>query len=99
MKRRIKTIGFLLGIVILFIIYVTLVFTYQTHYKKTEITEFRSKDKQYALKMFQIGEPKWPFGAVNGRFELKKEGKVISSIDFSVADDGAGLAYNIPAVF
>lgn len=62
---------------------------YQMNYKKTQILE--ETQGAYTLTMYQVGEPGWPFGPVNGKFVLRKEGKKVTVYSFLVSNDGGGL--------
>lgn len=87
------------GIVCVIGLVLMLSLLYPMEFKKTEIAQFQSPDGEYVLYMFQIGEPAWPFGPVEGRFILKEGDKSVAKLNFSVADDGAGLHYsNVPDI-
>lgn len=64
-------------------------FQYQTKYAKILIETYICNNKKYQLEIYEIGEPKWPFGETNCRFILKSESKTISSYDFYIFNDGA----------
>lgn len=94
--------GIILAIIILLPILIIVIgigsLYYEIELKETKINEFTSDDGQYTLTMYQVGEPDFPFGAVSGKFELKKDDDVINTYDFRVMDDGCGLNGNVPAV-
>ena len=90
MKKVLKTIGIILGILIL-VLGIGMGFVlYEFNYKKTEI--LKESEGSYTLTMYQVGVPGWPFGPVNGEFILDKDGKKINTCSFSVRNDGGGLS-------
>ena len=62
---------------------------YELNYKKMEISQ--SAEGEYLVFMYQVGEPAWPFGPVQGEFVLQKNGKRINKSSFRVNNDGGGL--------
>ena len=96
MKRIVKTTVIIAGVFLLLMVFLITGLIYQMNYKKTEVLQRESRDGQFVVEMQQIGEPAFPFGPVNGQFLLKREGRIINQLKFTVSDDGAGLAYNIP---
>ena len=90
MKKMLKTIGIILGILILVLGIGMSFVLYEFNYKKTEI--LKESEGSYTLTMYQVGVPGWPFGPVNGEFILDKDGKKINTCSFSVRNDGGGLS-------
>lgn len=95
-KRIIKTTAIIVAVFLLLVVFLIAGLIYMMKYKKTDVLQRESRDGQFVVEMQQIGEPVFPFGPVNGQFLLKREGRIINQLKFSVADDGAGLEYNIP---
>ena len=95
-KKIIKTTVIIVAVFLLLVVFLIAGLIYMMKYKKTDVLQRESRDGQFVVEMQQIGEPAFPFGPVNGQFLLKREGRIINQLKFSVADDGAGLAYNIP---
>ena len=63
-------------------------FRYVYNYQKHLVISEASSDGQYELKIYQIGDPDWPFGHTHCRFVLSDNGKTIVKEDFDIADDG-----------
>lgn len=101
-KKVFITGGVILAAVVLIVVLLIVALLWHIYYitelEETKINEFYSDDGQYTLMMYQVGDPDFPFGSVSGKFELKKDGDLINAYAFSVADDGAGLQYNVPAI-
>ena len=89
MKKALKTIGIILGILILVLGIGMGFLLYEINYKRMQI--FKESKGTYTLTMYQVGEPEWPFGPVNGEFVLYKDGKKVNTCSFSVSNDGGGL--------
>ena len=96
MKKIVKTTAVIAGVFLLLVGVLIAGLIYQMNYKKTDVLQRESSDGQFVVEMQQIGEPAFPFGPVSGRFLLKRKGKIINQLKFTVSDDGAGLSYNIP---
>ena len=61
---------------------------YRIDYAKTEVVTSASEDGRYTLKIYMIGEPEWPFGSTDCRFELMDNSSRLVKYSFSVQNDG-----------
>ncbi len=90
-----KTMFKIIGTVILAVLIIVMLFVgciiYNNEYKKELAAEFKSIDSSYTLNVYQIGEPDWPFGSVQGRFVLKKGNNTLSDVKFTQHNDGGGI--------
>lgn len=93
LEKGLKIIGIVLGVLFLLAGVAFGMLLYEMYYKKTEIGQEQSADGAYALTIMQIGEPGFPFGPVDGRFTLQKDGETINTRTFTVNNDGVGLDY------
>lgn len=90
MKKILKEIAIVLGIVFLLLLIGIAFLSYKLNFKKTEISQ--STEGVFTVTMYQVGEPAWPFGPVNGEFVLRKEDEKINTCSFMVSNDGGGLS-------
>lgn len=89
MKKVFKTIGLIL-VLLMLVLGIGLGFLlYEFSFKRMQI--LKESKGSYTLTMYQVGEPGWPFGPVNGEFVLHKGGKKVNTCSFSVSNDGGGL--------
>ncbi|MBQ7766348.1 MAG: hypothetical protein IJ397_05875 [Lachnospiraceae bacterium] len=102
-KKILITIGVILAAVVLIVVLLVVALLWGLYYitelEETKVNEFYSDDGKYTLTMYEVGDADFPFGSVNGKFVLKDNTQaVINTCKFSVADDGAGLKGNVPAI-
>lgn len=56
------------------------------------ITSHESPDGNYAVCLYQVGEPRWSFGSVDAKLVLKDAGgKELDEESFDLSNDGAGV--------
>ncbi|MCR5067674.1 MAG: hypothetical protein K6A14_06405 [Erysipelotrichaceae bacterium] len=65
------------------------VLKYWTDYRRTPVVSFTEGSRE--VKVYQIGDPQFPFGQTRGRLVLINDGRKVTSADFEVSDDGAVL--------
>lgn len=75
MKKFLKIMLCIIGLLIALILVFGLCISYTVNYKKTTCDTSVSPDGKYKLTLQAIGEPKFPFGSASGRLVLKKQGK------------------------
>ena len=101
-KKILITGGVIIAAIVLIVVLLIIALLWNIYYitelEETQVNEFYSDDGKYTLTMYQVGDPDFPFGAVSGKFVLKENTEVINTYHFSVADDGAGLQHNVPAI-
>ena len=69
-------------------------FYYKTELEVTPIVRSVSPDGKAELTISMVGEPAWPFGPTDCRFELYVEGKRVAKSGFSIHNDGAIASEN-----
>lgn len=94
MKKSLKIILYIIGIIIFIVLLFWLSISYITNDKKTTCDTSISKDGKYTLLLQMIGEPDWPFGSISGRLVLKKGKDKISQTDFELRNDGGNINSN-----
>ena len=73
---------------ILLIIAVPVVFYMVDHIPRTKDTK---SSGQYTVELQATSSPEWPFGPQDGRIVLKNDNKKISSVDFTLSNDGKSM--------
>ncbi|MDD6070822.1 MAG: hypothetical protein PUC12_08435 [Clostridiales bacterium] len=91
MKRNLKKVLLITGILFALIIILVGSFWYVTECKYTDIDTQISPDGRCRLTLQMKGEPEWPFGSTYGRMIARYDGKTIKKLDFEIRDDGAML--------
>lgn len=94
MKKGLKIILYIIGIIIFIALLFWLSISYITNDKKITCDTSISKDGKYTLLLQMIGEPDWPFDSVSGRLVLKKGKDKISQTDFELRNDGGNINSN-----
>ena len=73
---------------ILLIIAVPVAFYVVDHIQRTKDTKTNG---QYTVELQATSSPEWPFGPQDGRIVLKNDNKKISSVDFTLSNDGKSM--------
>lgn len=63
-------------------------FYYITELELTPVVTEKSPDGEAELTVFQVGEPTWPFGPTDCRFDLHVGSKRVIKYPFSIHNDG-----------
>ena len=87
MKAK-KIIKIIFGIIIAIVLFLVGCFVYLDNWHVTEIDQEISIDQEYTLSLQCIGGVPWPFGPVDARLILEKDGKIIKQEEFIVYTDG-----------
>ena len=77
-----------LGIIIAIVLLLVGGFVYLDNWHVTEIDQEISSDQEYTLRLQCIGGVPWPYGPVDVRLILEKDGKIIKKEEFVVYTDG-----------
>ncbi len=91
MKKIIKSILIILGVLMLLVGILIASFIYITRYKVETIDVSISPDNSYEIEFQAVGEPYWPFGASPGRLVLTEGNHKISKVNFEIRNDGGWL--------
>ena len=83
-----KIIKIICGVIIAIVLLLVGWFVYLDNWYVEEIDEKMSSDQEYTLKLQCIGGVPWPFGPVDTRLILQKDGKIIKQEEFVVYTDG-----------
>ena len=81
-------IKIILGIIIAIVLLLVGGFVYLDNWHVTEIDQEISSDQEYTLRLQCIGGVPWPYGPVDVRLILEKDGKIIKKEEFVVYTDG-----------
>jgi len=92
MKKFVKIMLCIMGMLIALIIVFWLCISYVTNYKKISCDTSISPDGQYELLLQAVGEPDWPFGSASGQLVLKEGKDKISQTDFELRNDGRSIS-------
>ncbi len=92
MKKFIKIILCIMGVIIALLAIFWFGISYVTNYKKTTCDTSVSPDGKYELTLQAVGEPDWPFGSASGRLVLKEGKDKISQTDFELYNDGGSIS-------
>lgn len=87
-----KTIRFLsLTAAVIFLLLLLLLggFYYKTQLELTPVVKEISPEEEAELTIYMVGEPAWPFGPTDCRFDLEVAGKRVVKYGFSIHEDGA----------
>ena len=71
------------------VLFAAAVLKYRMDYRRTPVVSFTEGGRE--VKVYQIGDPQFPFGQTRGRLVLLNDGRKVASVDFEVSDDGAVL--------
>lgn len=88
MNKFMKTVLYIMGLLIALFAVFWLCISYETNYKKTICDTSVSSDGIYELELLAIGEPDWPFGSASGQLVLRAGKDEISKTDFELCNDG-----------
>ena len=88
MKKFMNIIKIILGIIIAIVLLLVGGFVYLDNWHVTEIDQEISSDQEYTLRLQCIGGVPWPYGPVDVRLILEKDGKIIKKEEFVVYTDG-----------
>ncbi len=91
MKKFIKIILCIMGVIIALLAVFWFGISYVTNYKKTTCDISVSPDGKYELTLQAVGEPDWPFGSASGRLVLMEGKDKISQTDFELHNDGGSI--------
>ncbi len=91
MKKLIKIILYIVGVLIVLAAVFWCSIVYVTEYKITTCDTTISPDGQYKLILQAVGEP-WSFGPASGRVVLEKEDQEISNAEFELHNDGGSIS-------
>lgn len=69
-------------------------FYYKTELELKPVTTRVSPDEAAELTIYQVGEPAWPFGPTDCRFDLAVEGNRVIQYPFSIHNDGVSASEN-----
>lgn len=69
-------------------------FYYKTELELKPVVQEVSPDGRAELTVSMVGEPAWPFGPTDCRFELYVEGKRVVKHGFSIHNDGVSATEN-----
>ncbi len=94
LKKVIKIILIVVGILILLVGILIGSFVYAMRYKIDLIDTSTSPGNVYEVKLQSVGEPYWPFGASPGQLVLMKGNREITKVNFEVSNDGVLLSEN-----
>ena len=92
-RKSIKIVGFAALGIFLTLFTVIGVFAgciaYESNYKKTEVYTEQSPDGCYTLRLYEVGDPVFPFGPVTARIVIEDaRGKTIDACSFELNNDG-----------
>ncbi len=92
MNKVIKSILYIVGVLIVLAAVFWCSIVYVSEYKITTCDTAVSSDEQYKLILQAVGEPDWPFGSASGRVILKKDDQEISNAEFELHNDGGSIS-------
>jgi len=69
-------------------------FYYKTELELKPVAVGISPDGEWELTIFQVGDPAWPFGPTDCRFDLRVGGKRVIKYPFSIHNDGVSASEN-----
>ncbi|WP_302789113.1 hypothetical protein [Anaerostipes caccae] len=92
MNKVIKSILYIVGVLIVLAAVFWCSIVYVSEYKITTCDTAVSPDERYKLILQAVGEPDWPFGSASGRVVLKKDDQEISNAEFELHNDGGSIS-------
>lgn len=88
MKRK-NWVMLILAVILLPPLLLAGLFYYKTEMELTLVVTEASPGGEAKLTVFQVGEPAWPFGPTDCRFDLTVENTRVVKYPFSIHEDGA----------
>jgi len=88
LKKKKRAVFAVLACVLMAALAAACVCTYRTRYRKTLIAEYSSPDGIYSLSVWNVGEPRFPFGPGRCRVVLSCDGRQVAAEEVVLYNDG-----------